>query len=208
MFKGFLRCVVTFIDLGRRAYLKYVLPFFFKCRLGYCGKKVNFRNKNRIPTSALKHVFLYDNTSVKDFSIITAGGNFIMKRSSGAAPGLLVITGNHGRVPGMMHHQLTHSHYADIEKDVVVEEDVWLGSRVTLMTGVTVGRGATVAAGAVVTKDVPPYSVVAGVPAKFIKFYWTIDTILDHEQKCYLVEERLSRDQLEAIFSRFDISNP
>jgi len=99
------KLITIFSDGIRRAYLKYIMPHYFIHRLGYCGKNVNFRNKNKIPTSALKNVYLYDNTSVKDFSIISAGGKFIMKRSSGASSGLLVITGTHGRVPGVLHHE-------------------------------------------------------------------------------------------------------
>lgn len=53
---------------------------------------------------------------------------------------------------------------------IVVEDDVWLGFRVTVLSGVTIGRGAVVAAGSVVTKDVPPYAIVGGVPAKVIKY--------------------------------------
>ena len=71
-----------------------------------------------------------------------------------------------------------------------------------LMPGVTIGRGSTVGAGAVVTKDIPPYCVAGGVPARFIKFYWDIDTILAHEAKCYSEDERFSREQLEEIFFR------
>jgi acetyltransferase-like isoleucine patch superfamily enzyme len=52
---------------------------------------------------------------------------------------------------------------------VIIEDDVWLGARVTVLKGVTIGRGAVVAAGAVVTKDVPPYTVVGGVPAREIR---------------------------------------
>lgn len=52
---------------------------------------------------------------------------------------------------------------------VIIEDDVWLGARVTVLKGVTIGHGAVVAAGAVVTKDVPPNTLVGGVPAKFIR---------------------------------------
>jgi len=52
---------------------------------------------------------------------------------------------------------------------VVIEDDVWLGARVTVLKGVRIGRGAVVAAGAVVTKDVPPYTLVGGVPARTIR---------------------------------------
>lgn len=52
----------------------------------------------------------------------------------------------------------------------IIGNDVWIGSRVIVLQGVHVGTGAVVGAGAVVTKDVPPYAVVAGCPAKIIKY--------------------------------------
>jgi acetyltransferase-like isoleucine patch superfamily enzyme len=52
---------------------------------------------------------------------------------------------------------------------VVIEDDVWLGTNAVVLPGVTVGRGSIVGAGAVVTADVPPFSVVAGVPARLIR---------------------------------------
>lgn len=61
---------------------------------------------------------------------------------------------------------------ADKENKYIVEigHDVWIGSHVLIMDGVKIGTGAVIAAGSVVTKDVPPYAVVGGVPAKMIKF--------------------------------------
>lgn len=53
---------------------------------------------------------------------------------------------------------------------VVIGADVWIGARATVLDGIEVGHGAIIAAGAVVTKNVPPYAVVGGVPAKIIKF--------------------------------------
>ncbi|TAJ43725.1 acyltransferase [Methanofollis fontis] len=82
---------------------------------------------------------------------------------------------------------------------VVIDDDVWIGTRAIILHGVTVGRGAIVAAGAVVTRSVPPYSVVAGVPAKVIKFRWDVDTILRHEETLYPIEKRFSRKYLEKI---------
>lgn len=54
-------------------------------------------------------------------------------------------------------------------KQVKIGNDVWIGRRVMIMPGVTIGDGCVIGAGAVVTKDIPPYSVVGGVPAKIIK---------------------------------------
>lgn len=53
---------------------------------------------------------------------------------------------------------------------IIVEDEVWVGSSVIIMSGVTIGRGSIIAAGSVVTKNVQPFSIVGGNPAKFIKF--------------------------------------
>lgn len=55
-------------------------------------------------------------------------------------------------------------------KKVTICDDVWIGARVIILPGVTIGKGSIVAAGAVVTKDVPEYAVVGGVPSKVIKY--------------------------------------
>ena len=56
------------------------------------------------------------------------------------------------------------------EKECVISNDVWIGANVIVLRGVHIGNGAVLAAGAVVTSDVPDYAVVAGVPARIIKY--------------------------------------
>ncbi len=53
---------------------------------------------------------------------------------------------------------------------VVIEDDVWLGARAIVLPGVRIGRGAVIGAGAIVTKDVPPYAVCVGNPARVVRF--------------------------------------
>ena len=69
--------------------------------------------------------------------------------------------------------------FVDQEKRFVVEigNDVWIGNNVIIMYGVTIGDGVIIAAGSVVTKNVPGYAIVGGVPAKIIKFRFSEDVI-------------------------------
>lgn len=68
------------------------------------------------------------------------------------------------------------------DEEALIEDDVWLGYGTVVLTGVTVGRGSVVAAGSVVTRDIPPYSIAAGVPAKVIgQRFAEQETIAKHE---------------------------
>ena len=62
-------------------------------------------------------------------------------------------------------------------KRTVIGADVWVGARATVVAGVNVGVGAVIGTGSVVTRDVPPYAIVAGVPAKVIKYRFSEDII-------------------------------
>lgn len=64
-----------------------------------------------------------------------------------------------------------------VKEAPIIGNDVWLGGGVTICKGVSIGDGAVVAAGSVVTKDVPPYAIVGGVPAKIIKFRFSDEII-------------------------------
>ena len=61
--------------------------------------------------------------------------------------------------------------------DIIVRDDVWIGQRAIILSNVNIGQGAVIAAGSVVTKDVPPYAIVGGVPAKVIKYRFSPEMI-------------------------------
>ncbi len=67
-----------------------------------------------------------------------------------------------------LQHNVHDDYHGDKGGDVIIEDYVWIASRVTILPGIRIGRGAVVATNSVVTKDVPPMSIVAGIPAKVI----------------------------------------
>lgn len=137
---------------------------------------------------------------------MATGATITIKHNVVASHNLKIITGDHERRVGTFCNNITSAtknHNLGLDQPVVVEPDVWIGINVTILKGVTIGRGTTVSAGAVVHRSMPPYCICGGVPAKVIKFYWTIDQILEHESKLYPKEERYTRDQLEEIFAKY-----
>ena len=78
--------------------------------------------------------------------------------------------------------------------DIIVDDDVWIGYGATIMSGVHIGQGAVIAAGAVVTKDVPPYAIVGGVPAKVIKYRFEPEMI---EELLKIDYGKLSKEDIE-----------
>jgi len=82
---------------------------------------------------------------------------------------------------------------------IIVEDEVWIGGGSTILSGVRIGKGAIIAAGAVVTKDIPPYAVAGGVPAKVIKYRFSADIIKR------LMPLRLSDLTKEEIISNMDL---
>lgn len=78
--------------------------------------------------------------------------------------------------------------------DIIVDDDVWIGYGATIMSGVHIGQGAVIAAGAVVTKDVPPYAIVGGVPAKVIKYRFEPEMI---EELLKVDYSKLTKEDIE-----------
>ena len=100
------------------------------------------------------------NVFINHSAILSSSGGIEFGDNVMVAPGLKIATINHD----MYDRHITYTY-----GKVTVKENAWIGMGVTICPGVTIGKYAVVAAGSVVTKDVPDYAVVGGVPAKVIK---------------------------------------
>jgi len=95
-------------------------------------------------------------------------------------------------------------------EDTIISDGCWIGSRAMIMQGVKLGEGAVIATGAVVTKDVPPYAVVGGVPARIIKYRFSQEDIqkllslklYDMDEKQLLkIRGRLQSDNVSSLIA-------
>lgn len=176
-----------------------------KNRIGFIGNNVSLPSKMIVGGG--KNIYIGHNTHIGTGAVLYAINSKIsIGHHVVASHNLKIITGDHERRVGTFCSSIveaTKNHNIGLDKDVMIEPDVWIGMNVVILKGVRVGRAATISAGAVVVKDIPPYSIAGGIPAKFIKFYWSIDQILEHEAKLYPENERYTREQLESFFNQY-----
>lgn len=120
-----------------------------------------------------KNTYIGPGTSLQSSNSIKIGNNVIIANNV-----IVVDNNNHPTSPEMrmkmssckdfMHDELWSWKYAE-SAPVVIEDNVWIGRDARILKGVTIGRGAIVAMGSIVTKDVDPYTIVAGNPARCVK---------------------------------------
>lgn len=181
--------------------LHYIKQFIHRKKVGsacWFGKNTTIDSKSRFEgMNKLSDNSLFLNSSmgyasyVSDHSFIK---NTVIGRYTCIANEVMTVAGNHPVSFASVHpafysatqkpsyvkqSKFEDFNYLDSEKRISVEigNDVWIGARATILEGITIGDGAVVAAGAIVTKDVPPYAIVGGVPAKIIKYRFDEETI-------------------------------
>ena len=181
-----------------KSMMKQYLPL--KAELGGCGANaiLEYPLKFEHPQS----IYLGDNVKIRSGCRIinSPKEKVVVKRYSAIAVGCTMITNTHKSVVTIPHILLGASHISDKSTDIIIEEDVWIGANVTLLAGAHLGRGCIVGAGAIVSKDVPPYAVVVGSPARIISKKFELEDIIKHEAALYSESDRLSKEELEEIF--------
>lgn len=159
----------------------FVYPFIIKR-----GKGSIIRRNSRLDLNIGKKFSIGNKTIIEDYVIINNGmGNVIIGDNSNITSrvkivgpvviGDNVLFGSGGQVTGLTHN------FEDIDTPIrdqgvsanvtQIENDVWIGGNSIIIQGISIGKHSLVAAGSVVTKDVQPYTIVAGNPAKQIKRY-------------------------------------
>lgn len=110
-------------------------------------------------------LIIKNNVGISQYCFIAVRGNIFIGDNTIIGPNVSIFSENHN----YSNHELLIREQGETRKDVIIGEDVWIGNKSTVLCGVTIGNHAIIAAGSVVTKDVPAYAIVGGVPAKIIK---------------------------------------
>lgn len=151
-----------------------------------------------------RNMYLDDFTRIQDhMNFISYKGKLKVKKYAAVGSGCIIIPGDHVPTVGLPQYLAGKLHINDVDGEIIVGEDAWVGAGTILLSHCKIGRGAVVAAGAVVSKEVPPYAVVAGIPAKVIATRFSIEQILEHESILYPPEERMTKEELEQLFDEY-----
>ncbi len=171
--------------------------------LGYCAANTQIFYPLIIDTP--KNLYIYENSKIKDgVRIINSPKEkVIVKKNTTISYNTTIVTNNHYSTVGIPQPLLDSSHVNDKSTDIIIEEDCWVGTSAILLAGTHLGRGCIVGAGSIVNKDVPPYALVVGSPAKIVGVKFSIDRILEHELVLYPEEKRFTREYLETLFAEY-----
>jgi len=116
------------------------------------------------------NVFINFNCAIVDTCLVTIGSRTLF------GPNVSLFSGSHPLDPALRNG----TQGPEMGKEIHIGEDCWLGGNVIILPGVRIGKGCTIGAGSVVTKDVPPYHVAAGNPARILR---KVETEMDPEQR-------------------------
>lgn len=142
-------------------YFKKIRYFCVRNFIAKCGKNINVENN----ATFSRKVEIGDNSGLGQRCYI--GGKCIIGTDVMMGSDCVIYSKNHNFTRTDI--PMIQQGYQE-SKTVVIGNDVWIGGRVSILPGISIGNGVIIGTGAVVTKDVPDFAIVAGVPAKIIKY--------------------------------------
>jgi acetyltransferase-like isoleucine patch superfamily enzyme len=131
----------------------------------YIGKKVAIERHVDIGCLENTQIYIDEETFIGPNVSLSGPGNIFIGKHCMIAANSGIFANNHQ----FSDHQSLIKDQGITRQGIVIEDNCWLGHGVTVLDGVTIGKGSVIGAGAVVSKDIPPFSVAVGVPARVIK---------------------------------------
>lgn len=166
----------------RKAIHKLMVMPILKSALNECGRNVYIGRNCDI---TYKNITIGSNSSIGERALfLSTKAKIIIGNNVMLAPQVTMITGNHRiNIIGKFMSDITDDEKEpDDDLDIIIQDDVWIGANSTILKGVIVGIGSVIAAGSVVTKDIDPYCIYGGVPAKKIKERFNEEQIALHQE--------------------------
>lgn len=165
-----------------KGFNKVVIIPGLKASLGACGKNVRIAYNCDIKSP--QNIYIGSDSQIGPHALFwSTRAKIIIGNKVLMGPNITIITGDHRT-------DLLGKYIIDVsddeklpehDADVMIRDGVWIASNVTILKGVTIGKGAVIAAGSIVTKDIEPYAIYAGVPAKKIKLRFSEEQQKEHE---------------------------
>lgn len=148
-----------------------------------------------------------DDVFIGEGAVLRAQKGIVVGNKVMLGPNVIIRGGDHNTsVIGQFMFDVKNKRPED-DQFICIEDDVWIGAGAIILKGVRLGRGCIIAAGAVVTKNVPPYTVVAGVPAKVLHARFDMETLIKHEACLYSPDWRLSAEYLANTWGCYSLQN-
>lgn len=120
------------------------------------------------PNKIHSYLKIGENTYIGELNNIRASGGYIIIGSNCLiSQHITMVASGHEYKKDIL---ISKQGWNVIKRNIVIEDDVWIGANTVILPGIRIKEGAVIGAGSVVTKDVPPYAIVAGNPAKILKY--------------------------------------
>ena len=157
------------------AFIKHLMSLFAYYIINYVrGKKIAKIGKNSKvhPTVILRQaerIFIGDYCLINHNNILQGGkktGKILIGDHVHCGPNVMMFAFNHA-TDSLDIPTINQDYY---DGDIIIEDDVWIGAGSVILSGVKIGKGVVIASNSIINKDVPPFTVVGGVPAKILKY--------------------------------------